>query len=200
MSSNMINKKQYEVLEVIGTGSFGKVCKVRRLTDGAILVWKEINFGKMTEKEKGQLVAEVNILRELKNPFIVRYHDRIIDKASTTIYIIMEHCSGGDLNKLINMHKKAGTNINEDEIWKVLSQCILALKACHHRTESSTTTSGKEPPASSDSNGGGGTGGAGVGGGSAGPVLHRDLKPANILIGTCEWVHMHVGIMFCTDY
>ena len=27
-----------------------------------------------------QIVAEVNILRELRHPFIVRYYDRIIDK------------------------------------------------------------------------------------------------------------------------
>jgi len=173
MSSATINKNQYEVLDVIGTGSFGKVCKVRRLADKAILVWKEINFGEMTEKEKGQLVAEVNILRELKNPFIVRYHDRIIDKASTTIYIIMEHCSGGDLNKLVNKHKREGTHIDEGAIWKVLSQCILALKECHHRrtdagpTTSSSASSGRAPASS---------------GGLSGPVLHRDLKPANILI------------------
>ena len=34
----------------------------------------------MSEKEKQQIVAEVNILRELKHPNIVRYYDRIIDK------------------------------------------------------------------------------------------------------------------------
>lgn len=39
----------------------------------------------MCEKEKTQLVAEVNILRELRNPFIVRYHDRIVDKVYTLI-------------------------------------------------------------------------------------------------------------------
>ena len=32
--------------------------------------------GQMNEKEKGQLVAEVNILRELRHPCIVRYYDR----------------------------------------------------------------------------------------------------------------------------
>lgn len=36
----------------------------------------------MDEKEKSQLVAEVNILRELRHPNIVRYYDRIIDKPS----------------------------------------------------------------------------------------------------------------------
>ena len=30
----------------------------------------------MTKKEKEQLVAEVNILRELEHPNIVRYYDR----------------------------------------------------------------------------------------------------------------------------
>ena len=33
-------------------GSFGKVCKIKRKTDGKILVWKEMNYGKMGEKEK----------------------------------------------------------------------------------------------------------------------------------------------------
>ena len=51
------------------------------------LVWKQLNYGGMKEKEKHLVVSEVNILRELRHPFIVRYYDRIIDKASTTIYV-----------------------------------------------------------------------------------------------------------------
>lgn len=38
-----------------------------------VLVWKEIRYGRMSEKEKSMLVSEVNILRELKHPNIVRY-------------------------------------------------------------------------------------------------------------------------------
>ena len=78
-----MSKANYDVLETLGTGSFGTVCKLRRKADGKMMVWKDINFGKMSEKEKSQLVAEVNILRDLRNPFIVRYHDRIVDKPST---------------------------------------------------------------------------------------------------------------------
>jgi len=55
----------------------------------------------MKDKEKKQLINEVNILRELKHEHIVRYHDKIIDKKNTTIIIIMEYCAGGDLSKLI---------------------------------------------------------------------------------------------------
>ncbi len=64
------------MLSEIGKGSFGSVFKIRRKDDGKVLVWKELNYGRMSEKEKQQLVAEVNILRELKHPSIVRYYDR----------------------------------------------------------------------------------------------------------------------------
>ena len=33
-------------------GSFGRVSKVRRKADGRILVWKELDYGKMNDKEK----------------------------------------------------------------------------------------------------------------------------------------------------
>ena len=36
----------------IGKGSFGIVSKIKRKSDGRILVWKELNYGKMSEKEK----------------------------------------------------------------------------------------------------------------------------------------------------
>ena len=78
-------------------GSFGKVSKVRRVSDGRILVWKELDYGKMNDKEKQQIVAEVNILRDLNHPNIVRFYDRLVDKRNQKIYIIMEYCEGGDL-------------------------------------------------------------------------------------------------------
>lgn len=70
----------YEKISDIGKGSFGVVSKIKRKADGRVLVWKELNYGKMSDKEKQQLVSEVNILRELNHPNIVRYYDRIIDK------------------------------------------------------------------------------------------------------------------------
>lgn len=158
----MTTKEHYEVLEPLGTGSFGTVSRIRRKADQKVLVWKEINFGGMSEKEKTQLVAEVNILRELRNPFVVRYHDRIVDKPRTRLYIIMEHCSGGDLGRTI---KKARTNrahIDEGFIWKIFAQVVLALKECHRRVE----------------------------GGECKPILHRDLKPANILLDADQNIKM----------
>lgn len=73
-----------------------------------ILARKEIDYRKMTDKEKRQLVAEVNILRELRHPNIVRYYERIVDKDNCMIYIIMEYCEGGDLASVIKRCKKEG--------------------------------------------------------------------------------------------
>jgi len=42
----------YEKIEDIGKGSFGRVTKIRRKIDGRIMVWKELNYGRMNEKEK----------------------------------------------------------------------------------------------------------------------------------------------------
>ncbi len=50
------------------------------ISDNKILVWKELDYGKMEEKDKHHIVSEVNILRELHHPNIARYYDRIIDK------------------------------------------------------------------------------------------------------------------------
>ena len=89
----------------------------------------------MAEKEKQQLVAEVNILRELKHPNIVRYYDRIIDKQKAKIYIVMEYCEGGDMGQLIKKCKRNNDYIAEDVIWKIFMQISLALKECHCRMQ-----------------------------------------------------------------
>lgn len=51
---------------------------------------------------------QVNILRELRHPFIVRYYDRIIDKSATKIYIVQEYCEGGDLGAIIKRCRREG--------------------------------------------------------------------------------------------
>jgi len=49
---------------------------VRRKSDSNIFVWKELDYGKMNEKERQHIVQEVNILQSLKHPNIVKYIDR----------------------------------------------------------------------------------------------------------------------------
>ncbi|XP_006888023.1 PREDICTED: serine/threonine-protein kinase Nek2-like [Elephantulus edwardii] len=144
--------EDYEVLSTIGTGSYGRCHKIRRRSDGKILVWKELDYGSMTEAEKQMLVSEVNLLRELKHPNIVRYYDRIIDRTNTTLYIVMEYCEGGDLASVITKGTKERQYLDEGFILRVMTQLTLALKECHRRSDGGHT------------------------------VLHRDLKPANVFL------------------
>lgn len=148
---------RYTRLQTIGKGSFGTVTLVRRKADGKALVWKELDYGKMTEREKKHVVTEVNLLRELRHPYIVKYCDRIIDKQTTKLYIVMEYCPGGDLAKLIKKHRAERSYIKEKYIWKFISQLVLALEECHTHKDPSGRTK---------------------------PILHRDIKPANIFIDT----------------
>ena len=162
----MTSKDHFDVIEVLGTGTFGTVSRIRLKGGGnnsnnnnnnnnnKDLVWKEINFGRMSDKEKAQIVSEVNILRELRCPFIVKYQDRIIDKITKKLYIVMEYCPGGDLSQVIKKCKKDRVNLDENIIWKVFAQAVIALKCCHRRKENNVSK----------------------------PVIHRDLKPANILL------------------
>ncbi|KAH7827972.1 putative protein serine/threonine kinase [Monocercomonoides exilis] len=129
-----LHVSDYEILEEIGSGSFGKVMKVRHKTKGALYAWKEVFYGTMDEKEKTMLVNEVNLLRELRHPNIIRYYDRIIDKSCSKIYIIMELCDGGDLGMLIKKCKDAGKRVDEEVVWKILAQMCLALHECHKHT------------------------------------------------------------------
>lgn len=117
------NKDDFVVLQTIGEGTFGRCQKICRKKDdkvsvelsklelkfeilfSQVFVWKEISYSGMSEGEKVQLVREVNLLREFKHPHIVRYHDRIIDKTRSILYIVMEYCEGGDLATVITTHR-----------------------------------------------------------------------------------------------
>mmetsp|Transcript_9879 Transcript_9879/g.17373 ORF Transcript_9879/g.17373 Transcript_9879/m.17373 type:complete len:558 (+) Transcript_9879:404-2077(+) len=144
----------YEVIETIGRGSFGEVIKVRRRADQKELVCKVLRYGSMKEKERRLVVSEVNILRELRHPHIVRYYDRVVDKRSAKLYIVMEYCEGGDLGRHIKRKRRTNTCFEEARIWRALAQLLSALEECHLREEK----------------------------GSLRPILHRDVKPCNIFL------------------
>ena len=51
--------EKYRLDSNIGKGSFGVISKVIRKSDGQEFAMKQIDYGKMTDKDKRQILAEV---------------------------------------------------------------------------------------------------------------------------------------------
>ncbi|KAF8609003.1 kinase-like protein [Ceratobasidium sp. AG-I] len=163
----------YEAGEVIGNGSFGLIRKVRRKADGALLARKELNFERMTERDRKQIVAEVNILKDLKHDHIVRYHDRYVDRENGILYILMEFCGGGDLSGAIKQMRRQNKHIPEDTIWSYFAQILLALHHCHFPNSKASADAPNPGPSRPTQQ-----------------ILHRDLKPENVFLDSDGYVKL----------
>ncbi|KAL4904614.1 G2-specific protein kinase nimA [Aspergillus multicolor] len=182
MAIALAEADKYEVLEKIGCGSFGIIRKVKRKTDGFILCRKEINYIKMSTKEREQLTAEFNILSSLRHPNIVAYYHREHLKASQDLYLYMEYCGGGDLSMVIKNLKRTNKYAEEDFVWRILSQLVTALYRCHYGTDPAEVGSNLLGPPPKPS---------GLKGKQAQmTILHRDLKPENIFLGSDNTVKL----------
>ncbi|KAI5813265.1 kinase-like domain-containing protein [Pyronema omphalodes] len=164
---------QYDVLELIGRGSFGLIRKVRRKSDGHILVRKEIAYHRMSDKERKQLNAECGILAQVKHPNIVEYYTKDHVKADASLHLYMEYCGNGDLSQTIKECRSVGKLLPEAMIWTYFTQIVLALYRCHNGVNPPPVGNLWEKmtvPIPPDDK-------------VPIKILHRDLKPENIFLG-----------------
>mmetsp|Transcript_62777 Transcript_62777/g.99174 ORF Transcript_62777/g.99174 Transcript_62777/m.99174 type:complete len:394 (-) Transcript_62777:323-1504(-) len=151
----------YRRLREIGSGSFGhaylvEVLPSSRHADKKHLVMKEIDLSKMDQREKQNSKVEVEVLKCLKHPYIVRHWDHFLH--DNRLCIVMDYCEGGDLSKYIV--KQRSSPIPEALITRWLTQLCLALKYMHELAEKE----GEKHP----------------------PILHRDIKAQNIFLSKRE--------------
>ncbi|MCJ1458419.1 G2-specific serine/threonine protein kinase [Mycoblastus sanguinarius] len=168
--------EKYEVLETIGRGSFGTIRKVKRLSDGHILCRKEINYIKMSQKEREQLHAEFSILNSLKHPNIVGYYHREHLKSTQELYLYMEYCGGGDLSKEIQKLRDRNQLADEEYVWSIFAQLVAALYRCHYGVDAPEVGKNVMGPDNALKR-------LGLKGKNQVMILHRDLKPENVFLG-----------------
>jgi len=72
---------KYRKVKVIGKGSFGYAVLVRAAgSKDELYVMKIIDIAKMDSKQKNDSINEIQVLKSLKSPFIVTYHESFVEK------------------------------------------------------------------------------------------------------------------------
>ena len=96
--------KDYEILQVLGKGSYGFVAKVKSRINHKIYAMKQIDFSKIEEEKEFELCQnEMVVLKNLNHPLITKYYKSIKD--GDCLYIIMEFMDNGDLGGMLKANK-----------------------------------------------------------------------------------------------
>jgi len=120
-----------ERIEHIGRGQYATAQLVRETETGATYVAKCISLAALNDHDQELAHQEVFLLQNLSHRYIVAYRDSFLIEGANTLVIVMEHCDGGDLRKLIKDKAKTGEHFSEDQVMTWFVQLCLALQYCH---------------------------------------------------------------------
>ena len=115
----------YELLETLGEGAFGKVGKCKNLTNGQICAVKMISKANMSKRELKELAKEIDIVKDLDHPNIMKMYESYEDKSF--LYIVTELIEGGELFDELIRRKK----LSEEDAASVIKQVLEVLSYCH---------------------------------------------------------------------
>ncbi|XP_068021650.1 serine/threonine-protein kinase Nek9 isoform X3 [Melanerpes formicivorus] len=128
----------YIPIRTLGRGAFGEATLYRRtesqrtwghlIQDDSLVVWKEVDLTRLSEKERRDALNEIVILALLQHENIIAYYNHFMD--NTTLLIELEYCNGGNLyDKILRQKDK----LFEEEmvVWYLFQ--IASAVSCIHR-------------------------------------------------------------------
>ncbi|NXL71006.1 NEK3 kinase, partial [Leptocoma aspasia] len=118
----------YNVLKVLGEGSFGRALLVHHRISDQKFVMKEIRLP-MSSSGVENSRKEAVLLAKMKHPNIVAFKESF--EADGHLYIVMEYCDDGDLMQKIK--HQGGNLFPEDTILHWFVQMCLAVKHIHDK-------------------------------------------------------------------
>ena len=133
------HSKEYEILMLLHKASYGEIFKVRSKVNNKIYAMKVIHLNKMGEKAKElkqSFHKEINYLKDLSSPHILKYYNNFIEKKSEdqdNLYIIVQYLNNGNLYDLIKARKEKKNYFTEEELINVFFQCMKALSYLHDK-------------------------------------------------------------------
>lgn len=116
----------FELLKVIGRGSFGKVIQVRKKDDGQIFAMKTLKKKNLVLRRQVEHTnAERHILQQLKHPFLMKL--RFAFQTDAKLYLVLDYYKGGELF----FHLKKKRRFPEDVVRIYIAEIALALAHLH---------------------------------------------------------------------
>ncbi|KAL5013141.1 hypothetical protein ScPMuIL_007411 [Solemya velum] len=122
-------RKSYSFEKILGRGSFGKVFLVIHRQTNEKYALKHLNLTGLLDRDSA--MVEVSAMSKLNHERIVRLKTYFHDEEN--LYILSEHCEGGDLNKFLEHQKQCSQNLPEALIRVWISQLTGALEHIHSR-------------------------------------------------------------------
>ncbi|KAI5639474.1 protein kinase domain-containing protein [Phthorimaea operculella] len=119
---------QFELLKVLGEGSFGKVFLVRKVAGadaGTLYAMKVLKKATLKVRDRERTKMERNILVEMGHPFIVKLHYAF--QTAGKLYLILDFLRGGDLFSRLSKE----VMFTEEDVKFYLAELALALEHVH---------------------------------------------------------------------
>jgi serine/threonine protein kinase len=127
---NSINIKfeDFEILKLLGQGSFGNVFLVKQKINEKLFAMKVLNKEKIYKsKQVNQTKTEREILEKLDNPFIVKLYFAFQTK--NRLFLVTEFIQGGELFEQIKINVK----LNEKVARFYACEIIIAIELMHKK-------------------------------------------------------------------
>ncbi|XP_034939715.1 ribosomal protein S6 kinase alpha-3 [Chelonus insularis] len=118
----------FELLKVLGQGSFGKVFLVRKVVGkdkGTLYAMKVLKKATLKVRDRVRTKTERNILVDVEHPFIVRLHYAF--QTEGKLYLILDFLRGGDLFSRLSKE----VMFTEEDVKFYLAELALALDHIH---------------------------------------------------------------------
>lgn len=122
------DRSQFELLKVLGQGSFGKVFLVRKIVgpdNGTLYAMKVLKKATLKVRDRIRTKMERNILVDVRHPFIVRLHYAF--QTEGKLYLILDFLRGGDLFTRLSKE----VMFTEEDVKFYLAELALALDHIH---------------------------------------------------------------------
>ncbi|TKX21380.1 cytokinesis protein sepH [Elsinoe australis] len=101
--------KDYQLGDCLGKGAFGSVYRALNWGTGETVAVKQIKLADLPKGADTSLQMEIDLLKNLNHPNIVKYNGFV--KSSESLYIILEYCENGSLHSICKNFGKFPENL-----------------------------------------------------------------------------------------